>query len=167
MPRRRKTQGAKVPSGAVPYGQGEALAAAQRQMPLPGPGATPQPSRSPVPARGPVAPATGQAAGVAGDPMAAAVAAAAATLPPDPGRSLTRPSERPGEPVTTGLAIGPGAGPEVLPVPPFSDEDDVLLDLTNAYRMAPSEGLRRLIELARARAVARQRTLAAGRAVRR
>ena len=41
------------------------------------------------------------------------VKAAAASAPVTP---LFAPSERPNEPVTTGIAMGPGAGPEVLGV---------------------------------------------------
>lgn len=40
--------------------------------------------------------------------------------------SLTRPTERPGEPVTHGLPIGAGGGPEVLGLPP--DNVGQLLD---------------------------------------
>lgn len=143
-PRRRRTQGVKVPSG-LPYGMGEQLAEAQRAIPLPGSGSTPRPS-APSSAATPAAtpPSTAPV-----DAMAAAIAAAAAMQPPQ-GR-LLRPSERPWEPVTTGLPIGPGAGPEVLPRPTVASNDPALLGLINAYRMYPSAALGRLIEIARAR----------------
>lgn len=155
MPRKRKSQGVQVPTG-LNYGQGEQLAQAQREMPLPGPGTRPQPVAGP----GAVAPSAPGPATPA-DPMAAALAAAARMAPPSGG--LGAPSARPGEPVTAGLSIGRGAGPEALPVPVVPEEDRVLLDLVNAYRIAPSPALGRLIEVVRARSSARQRTLDAGR----
>jgi hypothetical protein len=36
---------------------------------------------------------------------------------------LTAPSERPDEPVTTGIAMGPGAGPEAVTLPSNQDND--------------------------------------------
>jgi len=62
---------------------------------------------------------------------------------PVPGaQSLTRPTERPGEPITAGADIGAGpnalqAGlrPRVVPV------DDTLETLRALYRMYPSDGL--------------------------
>jgi len=36
---------------------------------------------------------------------------------------LTAPTERPNEPVTTGIAMGPGAGPEALTLPSNEDTD--------------------------------------------
>lgn len=36
---------------------------------------------------------------------------------------LTAPTERPNEPVTTGIAMGPGAGPEALMLPSNQDTD--------------------------------------------
>lgn len=41
--------------------------------------------------------------------------AAAAAVSANGGGLLTRPSSRPDEPVTAGLPVGPGAGPEALP----------------------------------------------------
>ena len=66
---------------------------------------------------------------------------------PVPGaQSLTRPTERPGEPVTAGADIGAGpnalqAGlrPRVVPV------DDTLETLKSLYRMYPSDGLLEVI----------------------
>jgi len=61
-----------------------------------------------------------------GAPMAASPTAAPASQQGAPGLQdqgpqvvpLTAPSQRPDEPVTTGAAVGPGAGPEVLRLPP-------------------------------------------------
>lgn len=46
------------------------------------------------------------------DPQAQVMAEAQAATPPQ--QSLMRPTERPGEPVTAGLPVGPGSGPEAL-----------------------------------------------------
>lgn len=73
------------------YGQGEQLRRAQQAVPMAGAPATPTGGGPPQP--GPM----GQ-----GAPLP----------PPD----LYRPSERPGEPVTHGLPVGAGAGPEALQV---------------------------------------------------
>ena len=97
------------------YGAAKAQADAQRAIPLPQTPA-PQPSA-----------AAGQWAG-----------------PPDPGL-LHAPSTRPDEPVTAGLSIGAGAGPEAL-VGRGASNDDVVLRLYAAYRVAPTEGLRSAIE---------------------
>lgn len=149
MPRtRRKAQPIQVPTNQ-PYGVGTKMAEAQRQMPLSGPTPVPSTTQS----AGPSAPT---------DPIAAALAAAAQMDPPVEG-GLTRPTERPGEPVTTGLAIGPGAGPEAMGLPALPETDPVLADLILAYQMHPSRALAQLIELTRARGAARQRTLDAGR----
>lgn len=72
-----------------------------RNEPLP-PTTVPQPAGAAPPAPG----------GAAADPHAAALAAAAALR----GQTglLQQPSTRPNEPITAGLPIGPGPGPEVL-----------------------------------------------------
>ena len=160
MPRRRKSQGVQVPTN-LPYGDGKAMADAQRAIPLPGPGSTPQPQRgNPAAGAGSSAPAP-----AAVDPMALAIQAAQ-QMPAPPG-GFNGPSRRPNEPVTAGLPVGPGSGPEALPLPAFGTEDDVLLDLVNAYRLAPSPALARVIEIHRNRVGAAQRQRDAGRAVRR
>jgi hypothetical protein len=48
---------------------------------------------------------------------------------------LTRPTERPGEPITHGLASGPGGGPEVLGLD--SRNDDTALQLRALYQRFP------------------------------
>jgi len=88
-----------VPKGAG-YGQRQALETSQRMLPpaagSPGQAAPVGPSAAPaLPGGGPEA-----AAG------------------PVPLPAFNRPSERPTEPTTHGLPIGPGAGPEVLNLPP-------------------------------------------------
>ena len=59
----------------------------------------------------PVQVATGQTYGQAGQQAAAQQAI---PLPDFNALNLARPTERPAEPVTTGLPVGPGPGPEVL-----------------------------------------------------
>jgi hypothetical protein len=69
--------------------------------------------------------ATGQPYGQAGQQLAAQQAIPIQTQPspvpagPLPGEltALHAPSERPNEPVTHGVSVGPGAGPEILPQP--------------------------------------------------
>lgn len=104
------------------YGQRAAQLAAQRAMPM---------------ASGPAAPSP--AAGPAPD-----VRTEAQNFQMPQVTALDAPSERPGEPVTTGLAVGPGAGPEVLPGAP----DDTIEQLRAVYRMFPTNDLRELIERA-------------------
>lgn len=69
-------------------------------------------------------------------------------VPQAPRRTLTaplpldRPSEREWEPISTGLASGPGAGPEVLGIP-----DTAAATLRGWYRQFPHEEIRELIEV--------------------
>ena len=99
MPRKRKTvnnrtdlqkpQVPKVATGSVPYGQRQKLEEAQRVMPAGAP-----PSFAPM----------------------EQVEEAVRRIPAPPkGGLLAQPSARPDEPLTTGLPIGPGAGPEAIP----------------------------------------------------
>lgn len=105
-----------APTG-LGYGERKAIEDAQRAVPVASPGVPPQAApTSPPPATWPIP----------------------GTLTP-----LDAPSERPGEPVTAGLPIGPGAGPEAL-----GEVDDPTIDeLRAAYMLRPSEYLRELIEL--------------------
>lgn len=59
------------------------------------------------------------------------------------------PTNRPNEPVTTGLPIGPGAGPEVLDLP--DDQANTAMQLRAIYTNIPAarnNDLLRLVELA-------------------
>lgn len=78
-----------APTG-LPYGDRQKLISAQRTVPM-----APAPAPAPAAPQGPPAPAA---------PM------------PVPGGAgdLLRPTERPNEPVTAGLPMGPGPGPEAL-----------------------------------------------------
>lgn len=110
MPRRRKpapapgntggyaAQPAAAPTG-MPYGAHQASVESQQNLPL----------AQVVPAGGTGGPAP--EAPNAAQRLAAAVAAARRVRPPTP---LTGPSQRPMEPLTAGMATGPGPGPEVL-----------------------------------------------------
>ena len=51
-----------------------------------------------------------------------AVKQAASQAAPAPVTPLFAPTERPNEPVTTGIAMGPGAGPEVLGMQPAQEK---------------------------------------------
>lgn len=74
-------------------------------------------------------------------PVAAPAPTGAPPMPPGEFGAFDRPSERPSEPVTTGLPTGPGAGPEVLgAMNPTHDE------LRALYSAFPNEDLRELLE---------------------
>lgn len=72
------------------------------------------------------------------------------TLPAGPGPGqvvpLDAPSMRPDEPVTAGLPVGPGAGPEALG-PLAGQSEDVGMQLRAIYARFPNEDLRSLLEL--------------------
>lgn len=102
---------------------------------------------------------TGQAYGAATDQAAmqqTVTAAQRATAPPQPDPAaaqrraplppvdLDGPSQFPSQPVTAGLAIGPGAGPEVLGM----NELATLQKLKRMYRSNPNPDLLQLILLA-------------------
>lgn len=93
------------------YGQRTAQAAAQKAVPLaPPPGPAVTPSAPPVPA-GP--PHSGQQLGPQ-TPQQSPPQSLHSTSP-EPGElHWTGPSQRPNEPLTHGMAQGPGAGPTVL-----------------------------------------------------
>lgn len=111
-----------LPTGQ-PYGartdQARALALAPAQP-------TPTPTPSPM--------------GAPPDPIAAATAQPFSPI------GLGEPTQRPAEPVTAGLPIGAGPGPQILGTPTGGPDDQVLFNLYHAYQVAPSEGLRSLIE---------------------
>lgn len=60
--------------------------------------------------------------------------------------SLQSPSQRPNEPVTAGLASGPGAGPAALGGPPAGS--DMVARMQALYQAAPSPSMWRLVLLA-------------------
>lgn len=62
---------------------------------------------------------------------------------PDQVPNLLDPTARPGEPVTAGLPVGAGPGPEVLGM---GLGNAVLDELREAYRLTRSEALRDMIE---------------------
>lgn len=66
-----------------------------------------------------------------------------AAAPVPPAQPLLRPTERPNEPVTSGLPLGPGPGPEVLGGADLPE----LEELRAIYMRFPNEGMRTLIEL--------------------
>lgn len=109
MPRRRKTYSGEAAQRveSVPgqrYGEGVQQAALQRSMPAPDLQAS-TPAASPAGAVAPVAAPTPGAA------WAAQLAAARSTAGAGLMNALTG---RPSEPVTAGLPLGPGPGPEML-----------------------------------------------------
>lgn len=100
--------------------------------------------------------AKGQTYGVAGQQLAAQKAVpmgqspvSAAPAPPQiqPGQlgALTRPTERPGEPVTAGAPFGPGRNsPAGMTVP--RNYDPVLTELRALYQAYPSEELADMLD---------------------
>lgn len=91
------------------YGDGERALEAQRRMPTPDYSA----QAGPVPGGpGPVSPGGGPGQALSPtDRMTQAMQLMARMSPP---RSLEAPSERPDQPLTAGLNLGPGPGPEIL-----------------------------------------------------
>lgn len=59
---------------------------------------------------------------------------------------LDAPTARPNEPITAGLPVGPGAGPEALG-PLGMGGEDVGMELRAIYARYPNEELRTLIEM--------------------
>lgn len=107
MPRKaRPIPKQQFPTG-LPYGKRQELERQVRSMPMPAPT---RPSRPAPQMAGQTAPTVGQQPPV--DPMAA-IAAQGWEVPQV--TPLNAPTQRPGEPVTAGLPIGMGPGPEVLP----------------------------------------------------
>jgi hypothetical protein len=86
------------------YGEGAAQARAQQAVPLPKAGGLPSLGSGSGSPPAPVPP--GPVPGALGP--------------------LNRPTERPGEPITAGLPMGPGAGPEALSAPRDFDAEDLV-----------------------------------------
>lgn len=104
------------------YGERQAQEQAQRAVPLP---AAP-PVQTPPPSSAP-----GALPGSFGD--------------------FLRPTERPNEPLTAGLPVGPGPGPEAVRVAP-NPQGDVEAQILALYRQSPNNDLLRLLRTVRARA---------------
>ena len=112
---------ARVATGQT-YGKGQAQLQAQKAVPM-------APPRLALPQGQPPAPGGGAPGGVTGAPP----------MGPAPGSfgPLHRPTERPLEPVTNGAALGPGAGPEVLPTANITKVSDVFAQA--AQRLGSSQ----------------------------
>lgn len=70
----------------------------------------------------------------------------AVPLPDFSALSLSRPTERPNEPVTAGVPAGPGPGPEILGPLSAPEAPPVLEMLQRLYAEYPSNDLRSLVE---------------------
>lgn len=108
-----------LPPTAAPnqtYGAAGAQLASQRVIPM---APSPAPIAGPPPGPGPVQPGPG------GPPP---------PLPAPPGH-FGRPTERPNEPVTAGLPIGPGPGPS--PAATMAQSQSTLTDLLSAMSNTP------------------------------
>lgn len=79
--------------------------------------------------------ASGGAGAPPGGPPAASGAPPGPMIPPGAGGAFNRPTERPGEPLTQGVPIGPGAGPEALGLQ--GKNDAVSLQLRALYQRFP------------------------------
>jgi len=154
MPRKRKKQPVQTPTG-MPYGQGEKLADAQRQLPIPNAPTIPSPSSSTAGRQQAATPAP-----PAVDPIAAAITAAAQVAPPS--GAFAAETSRPDEPLTAGLPVGAGPGTAALGLPAIPEDDDTLNALVVAYQRTGSQSLARLIEIVRNRTMDRRRTLDRG-----
>jgi len=118
MPRNAQTP--QAPNGQA-YGQKGDAIAAQQQIPLPQGQAPTMPA-----AQGAAAPQPG------GQTQPVDLMQAAQQF--DPGITpLSAPSQRPGEPVQAGLAMGPGPGPDIFSAPARAAQAaDVLVSLAQA-----------------------------------
>jgi len=99
------------------YGQGQQVLNAQSSQPLPNMQAGGQPANPRVPV----------------DDMRGKIP------------SLSDPTSRPGEPVTAGLPVGPGAGPEGLSGGVVGPPQELMI-LRAIFQAHPNEDLQRLIE---------------------
>lgn len=75
-------------------------------------------------------------------PPASAGVPGGATRYPDELEPFDRPSDRPGEPITAGLPMGPGPGPD----PSLPAFDPVVETLRKAYLVAPNDEIGQLLE---------------------
>lgn len=122
--RKPPTQGIAVASGQ-PYGQRSQQIAAQQAIPLP--------AAPPV-----------QAPSSLGAPQSTAPVPG---MPPQAQGPFDRPTDHPNEPLTAGLPVGPGPGPEAIRGGTALSSDDVVLaQLRAVMRQYPSSDIARLIE---------------------
>ena len=140
-PMAQNPQGAKVPTG-LQYGQRQALQQAQRSMPLPDVNTI-------------HAPQAGGGAPAALPPDHPDTLAAAHSWTP-PIQPLSRPSNRPGEPVQSGIPLGPGPGPEAL-AGPSTQPSGVNTNLSSLLaQIAQGSGSKVVADLAQRAAAAGQ-----------
>ena len=104
-----------------PYGARQEQVAAQRALPLP--------AAPPVPAPPPPAPGA---------------------LPGGRG-PFTRPTEYPDEPLTAGMSIGPGPGPEALAMRAVTVDDQLVAQLRGLYAAYPNSDIAALLAAAERR----------------
>lgn len=71
-------------------------------------------------------------------------------IPPGHYGPLTRPTERPMEPVTAGIASGPGPGPEVLPTAGQMTGNNLSAQLAQIAQVSGSDAIRALAQHAAA-----------------
>lgn len=100
-----------TPTGGA-YGAASQLASAQKAAPVPQAGPTNMPTLNGGVGGGTGTAVTPSTPGPAGDPIGAAQAMEMPAITP-----MGAPTQRPGEPVTTGMNGGPGAGPIAPPNP--------------------------------------------------
>lgn len=120
MPRKARqtiTGEAAQPLGAVPgqmYGMGVEQQRMQEAMPTPQRRTDGAPPTAPMPEGGAAAPV--EASTVQGPSRAEQYQAALQAAQGFRGQAgiLTKPTDQPGVPVTNGISVGPGAGPEIL-----------------------------------------------------
>jgi len=140
--RRRTLTGQEAQPVAVPrgttYGQGERDMESQRRTPLPdyaASGSQAVPNPGPTTSGGPGSPAPPSE-----DRLAAAVQAASQMAPP---QQLNAPTRRPNEPLTAGMSMGPGPGPEIL-----ASGDQVVRTFQTLASITADPSFQRLAELA-------------------
>lgn len=113
--------------------------------------------------RQPVTVASGQPYGARQEQVAAQQAVPLPAAPPVPASppgpapgsfgAFDRPTENPNEPLTAGMAMGPGPGPEVLRTPiGLSQTDELVARLRGLYQAFPSDDIERLLSYAEQRA---------------
>lgn len=140
MPRKPKSSGTAINKTNLPTGQAYGARGGEMRSLQ----AMPVPQQSdPVAAAQPTAQPTG--AGAATSPAPVTPQEAAANMPFTP-VGLGDPTQRPGEPITSGLPTGPGSNqPPALIAPQSTPQDQTLALLLAAQRANPTPGLEALI----------------------